>query len=97
MVSLFSGDNDDKGVMKGFNSLLVELTSSTQGMYAIQKNNYTDTVDRFDYQIDLMELRLSKREESLRARFNTMEQLISTLNAQGDFLTQQLNLLNRDE
>ncbi len=94
MVYLLSGDDQQAGVMKRFNSLLLDMTSSTKGLYANKKDAYQHAVDRFDLQIDRMESRLSKREHSLRSQFTMMEQLVSNLNAQGDFLTQQLNALN---
>lgn len=96
MVSLFSGDNDTAGVMKNFNSLLLDLTSSTDGMYAAQKTSYDSAVGRYDTQIEQMELRLTKREASLRSQFSAMELLVSSLNAQGDFLTQQIAAWNQD-
>ena len=96
MVYLLSGDNDTAGVMKGFNSLLLDLTSSTKGMYAVKKKAYDSSVDRFDSQIDQMQLRLTKREQILRSQFTAMEQLVSSLNAQGDFLTQHIDALNRN-
>lgn len=94
MVYLLSGDDDTAGVMKDFNSVLLDLTSSTQGMYAGKKTAYTSLVDKFDTQIDQMELRMIKKESTLRSQFNVMEQLVSLLNAQGDFLTQQMDALN---
>ena len=96
MVYLLSGDDQADGVMKGFNSLLLNMTSSTKGMYAVQKNVYDSSVKRFDSQIDQMELRMTKREQILRSQFGVMEQLVSSLNAQGDFLTQQMDAFNRD-
>jgi len=96
MVALFSGDDDSDGVMKNFNSMLLDLTSSTQGMYATKKTAYDLASSRYDTQIDQMELRLSKRELSLRNQFSAMETLVSSLNAQGDFLTQQMDAFNRD-
>ena len=96
MVFLLSGDDQADGVMKGFNSLLLNMTSSTKGMYAVQKNVYDSSVKRFDSQIDQMELRMTKREQILRSQFSVMEQLVSSLNAQGDFLTQQMDAFNRD-
>lgn len=96
MVYLLSGDEQANGVMKEFNSLLLNMTSSTKGMYAVQKNAYDSSVKRFDSQIDKMELRMTKREQVLRSQFNVMEQLVSSLNAQGDFLTQQMDAFNRD-
>ncbi len=96
MVYLLSGDDNTAGVMKNFNSLLLDMTSSTKGMYANQKKSYDSAVDRFDSQIDQMELRMTKKEQVLRRQFSVMEKLVSALNAQGDFLTQQMNALNRD-
>ncbi len=92
-ISLLSGDDTTAGVMKGFNALLLKMTSKSTGMYALQEQNYEDSVDRFDLQIDQMELRLSKRELSLKAQFSAMETLVSNLNSQGDFLTQQMNAI----
>lgn len=93
MVALLSGDDEEDGVMKKFNSLLLEVTSSSTGMYALQKDAYDIAVDRYDTQISMMETRLEKRELALRAQFTAMENLVSSLNAQSDFLTQQLNAL----
>ena len=92
-VSLLAGDNETAGVMKNFNALLLKMTSGSNGMYAVQKNAYDRSVDRFDSQIDQMELRLTKREQILKAQFTAMEQMVSSLNAQGDFLTQQMSSL----
>ncbi|KJR96339.1 MAG: flagellar hook-associated protein 2 [Desulfobulbaceae bacterium BRH_c16a] len=95
-VYLLSGDDTTGGVMKNFNALLLKMTSGTNGMYALQKNSYDKSVDRFDSQIGQMELRLTKREQVLKAQFTAMEQLVSSLNAQGNFLTQHIDSLNRD-
>jgi flagellar hook-associated protein 2 len=97
MVYLLSGDDEADGVMKKFNSLLLDMTSSSQGMYAVQKTSYDSSVKKFDSQIDQMELRMTKREQILRSQFGVMEQLVSSLNAQGDFLTQQMDAFNRDK
>ena len=96
MVTLLSGDDEAGGVMKNFNSMLLDLTSGTTGMYATKKSAYDTAVGRYDTQIDQMELRLSKRELSLRSQFGAMESLVSNLNAQGDFLTQQMDAFNRN-
>ncbi len=94
MVYLLSGDNETAGVMKGFNSLLLDMTNGSDGMYAAKKDAYNSAVKRFDYQIDQMEARLTKREETLRSQFTAMEALVSSLNTQGDFLTQFIDSLN---
>lgn len=97
MVNLLSGDDETDGVMKGFNAMLLNATSGTNGMYAVKKTAYDSSVKRFDSQIEQMELRMTKREQILRSQFSAMEQLVSSLNAQGDFLTQHIDALNRDK
>jgi flagellar hook-associated protein 2 len=96
MVSLLSGEGEVDGVMKKFNSLLLNLTSSTSGVYANQKNAYSSSVKSLDSQISVYESRMTKRESTLRAQFTAMEQLVSSLNAQGEFLSQQISYLSKD-
>ncbi len=96
VVYLISGDDKADGVMKEFNSLLLDMTSSTQGVYAVQKKSYDSAVKDFDSKIAQMEQRMTKREQILRSQFTMMESLVSSLNAQGDFLTQQMDALNRN-
>ncbi|MFV0436185.1 MAG: flagellar filament capping protein FliD [Desulfopila sp.] len=97
VVALFAGSGDVDGVMKRFNSTLLDMTSYSRGIYANQKSSYLSSVGSIDKQIEVMEARMTKREATLRAQFTAMEQLVSTLNAQGDFLDQQLsNLQTKD-
>lgn len=95
MVSLLSGAGTVDGVMKKFNSLLLNITSASSGMYANQKNSYNSTVKSIDAQISTYESRMTKREATLRSQYSAMEQLVSSLNAQGDYLTQQFDSLNK--
>ncbi|SHO50778.1 flagellar filament capping protein FliD [Desulfopila aestuarii] len=97
MVALLSGEGEVSGVMKRFNSVLLNMTSLSSGIYATQKKVFQSSEANIDKQIGLMELRMTKREASLRAQFTAMEQLISGLNAQGNFLTQQINNLNQKD
>jgi flagellar hook-associated protein 2 len=97
MVALLSGEGEVSGVMKRFNSVLLNMTSLSTGIYATQKKVFQSSEANIDKQIGLMELRMTKREASLRAQFTAMEQLISGLNAQGNFLTQQLSNLNQKD
>ncbi len=97
MVALLSGEGEVDGVMKKFNSVLLGINSASSGMYATQKNAYQSSISKIDSQIEVMESRMSKRELTLRNQFSAMEQLVSALNAQGDFLSQQIaNLNNKD-
>lgn len=97
MVALLSGEGEVDGVMKKFNSLLLKMTSLSSGMYATQKNAHRAAVDKIDDQIGVMEARMTKRESTLRMQFTAMEQLVSGLNAQGEFLSQQLSYLTKKD
>jgi flagellar hook-associated protein 2 len=91
---LLSGEDGVDGIMKKFNSYLLDVTSSTIGMYASKKESYDMTVDRIDDQILNMESRMARKEAAIRAKYTAMEELVSGLNAQGTFLTQQMDMLS---
>jgi len=93
-VSLLSGEDDVDGIMKKFNYYLLDISSGTTGFYATKKSNYDSLVTRLDDNILNMEPRMAKKEATLRSQFLMMEQLVSGLNAQGDFLTQQMDMLS---
>jgi flagellar hook-associated protein 2 len=93
-VHLLSGEDDVDGVMKNFNYYLLDITNGSTGFYATKKSNYDSMVNRLDDNILNMEPRMAKKEATLRSQFLVMEQLVSGLNAQGDFLTQQMDMLS---
>ena len=94
MVTLLAGEDTVDGVMKKFNSYLLDVTSATKGMYAEKRDRYETRVDRLDDQIAQKETLMEKIEATMRAKFNAMELLISGLNAQSSFLTQQMDALS---
>lgn len=94
VASLLSGKDDVDGVMKKFNYYLLDITSTSSGLYANKKQSYDQTISRLDDNLSQMEPRMAKKEKLLRAQFNAMEQLVSSMNAQGSFLTQQMSMLN---
>lgn len=91
---LLAGEDATDGVMKKFNSALLDLTSTTSGLYAAKKERYDAAVKRIDMSLLRMEPLIAKKEETLRAQFSAMEQLISGMNNQSSFLTQQMDLLS---
>ncbi|BHH83408.1 flagellar filament capping protein FliD [Desulforhopalus sp. 52FAK] len=94
VVKLLAGEDEVDGVMKKFNSYLLGATSATDGMYADKRNSYESVVKRLDNQILLKEPMIDKIEERIRAQFNAMELLVSNLNSQSDYLTQQMDMLS---
>ncbi len=100
VVSLLAGEEGGTGgLATSFNNYLESLTDSTNGLLAGRTESITSNISRIDDRIEQSELRLAKREETLRSKFNAMELLVSVMNAESDFLTQQLasiSSLNRD-
>ena len=93
VVKLLAGESNNDGVMKKFNSYLVQTTSATEGMYADKRDRYDNMMRRLDTQIAQKEPLIAKIEERIRAEFNAMELLVSNLNAQSDYLTQQFDMM----
>jgi flagellar hook-associated protein 2 len=94
VVKLLAGEGSVDGVMKKFNSYLIDTTSKTKGMYANKRDRYENAVNRLDDQIRQKEFLMDKIQTRIRAQFNAMEQLVSNLNATGDYLTQQMDMLS---
>lgn len=93
-VSLLAGEDSTDGIMKKMNYFLLDTTNKSTGMYATKKTAYDRTIKNIDNQIANMEPRMTKKEATLRAQFNAMEKLVSGLNSQSTFLTQQMDLLS---
>lgn len=94
VVKLLAGEETTDGVMKKFNSQLLEMTSTTEGMYATKRDRYDSAVDNLDLQIAQKEPMMEKIEARIRAQFNAMELLVSSLNSQSAYLTQQMDMLS---
>jgi flagellar hook-associated protein 2 len=88
ITKLLAGENSTDGVMKKFNTYLLNVTSVTSGMYTEKRTRYESKVNNLDDQISQKTAMLDKTEATLKARFNAMELLVSTLNSQSTFLTQ---------
>lgn len=94
VTKLLAGDEEVDGVMKGFNTGLLQMTSGTTGVYAGKKDRYDAVAKRIDAQVLNTEAMLQKKEDTMRARFTAMELLVSGLNSQSSFLTQQMDLMS---
>ncbi|MBU1568834.1 MAG: flagellar filament capping protein FliD [Proteobacteria bacterium] len=94
MVKLLAGDDTTDGVMKKFNSYLLDITSKSQGMYAQKKDRQTSRIDQLDQDIAYKTSLYDRMEATMKLRFTAMEKLISSLNSLSSYLT-QLSELNR--
>ena len=94
LVSLLAGDGDEiEGIATSLNDYLEGLTNSSTGLLAGREESISSNLKRIDNRIVQSELRLAKREETLRSQFNAMEQMVSVMNAQSDYLTQQMSAM----
>ncbi|MBM9603008.1 flagellar filament capping protein FliD [Desulfopila inferna] len=94
VVSLFSGTSDSDGISAEFATYLEQMTDTATGLYAGRKESTESNLRRIDQRILSLEARMEQKEETLRARFTAMESLISGMNSQSTFLSQQMNILS---
>jgi flagellar hook-associated protein 2 len=90
VIGLFAGTAAAEGVSSQFATYLEQMTDTSTGLYAGRKESTDSNLRRIDQRIISLEARLDQKEETLRAKFSAMEGLISGMNSQSSFLTQQL-------
>ncbi|MCF8038383.1 MAG: flagellar filament capping protein FliD [Desulfohalobiaceae bacterium] len=92
---LLAGEDDSQGIAVQFQNYLEDITDSRDGFLAGRETSIQNNISRIETDIERMQDRLAKREETLRAQFMAMEQMMSQLNAQQDFLTQQMDSISK--
>ncbi|MCH8295786.1 flagellar filament capping protein FliD, partial [Candidatus Poribacteria bacterium] len=78
------------GIAEQMDGLLERLTDSIDGMLAIKQDALQGQHDAIQDRIDRIEARLLLFEERLRRQFLAMEQAMSRIQSQGNFLLAQL-------
>lgn len=91
---LLVGSDGKSGIINQMEDFLADATSVVDGFYKTKSSSITSMVESINSQIEMMQMRLDKREDMLYSKFTAMELLVSTMNAQSDFLTQQLESLS---
>ncbi len=94
VLTLLTGETGVEGLLTGFTDYLDDATDVTDGVAASRKEGTDNNIRRIDSRISMMEARLEAREKTLRARFTAMEELVSSMNTQSNFLSQQMSNLN---
>ena len=94
VISLFAGEDGVEGVSTTFATYLDSMTDFMDGLYASKKVSTESNNRRIDQQVDRLEARMISRERTLQAQFTAMEGLVSGLNAQSSFLSQQMSALS---
>lgn len=94
LETLFLGQSDSEGMNKKFITYLEGMTDSATGLYSSRKNSTDSAIKGIERNIDNMNLRLEKREKSMRAQFEALETLMSSLNSTSNYLSQQISSWN---
>lgn len=86
--------NYTKGIGASLRDLLVGMTS-TSGSVTTAQNGINDYITDLDERIAYMESRLLDQEARLYNQFNAMETQLARLQSQGNYLSAQLNAMNK--
>lgn len=92
--TLLVGESGAEGIGTQFKEYLEGVTDMFDGLLAGRKQSIDSNLERIDDRIYLEEMRLEKKEQTMRNSFNAMEELVSSMNTQSSFLTQQMSMLN---
>lgn len=88
--SLLSGDDlAVKGIGDLLKESLTSFTSPTTGVLASRQSIIENSLRSLDKEISRGEERLTAYEEQLTAQFSAMEKLVSSMNSQGNYFSQQ--------
>ncbi|MFZ0451550.1 MAG: flagellar filament capping protein FliD [Desulfatiglandaceae bacterium] len=91
VTTIFTADTEtSKGIATTLSDYLAGVMSPTDGMIASKEDGLQSSIDDLKDKQDVMETRVSKREEILQNQFNALEKLISSYQQTSDYLTQQL-------
>lgn len=91
----FIGDSDTgvKGFGDILNDRLTEMTSDT-GLLSLEKTSMEEKAKRLDTSIESARERLDRRYETMTLQFIRLDQSISALNSQADFMTSMFDSFN---
>lgn len=79
------------GVAELFDRALFSITDSIDGYVAFKQDSLQNSIDSFDTRIEQMEDRLDQKTETMIDRFVAMEQALSRIQSQSDWLAGQLD------
>jgi flagellar hook-associated protein 2 len=95
VVNFLTGENGDgEGFAGQLDALLDQYLNGSTGLLATKETGLKSSITKIGDQIERVELRLSKREETLRRRFDVMETLMAEFQTTSGALEQQLQSLS---
>jgi flagellar hook-associated protein 2 len=71
-----------------------DFISSVDGALTSRQKGIQDNIDRIDKNIANEQARVTALQDRLTQKFSALEQMVSQLKSQGDFLTQRLAALS---
>jgi flagellar hook-associated protein 2 len=80
--------------LAGTLSDVLRTFEGTGGLIAGARNSVTSRIKSYQDRIDAFDHRLTSREATLRQQFTAMERMLSSFQAQGSWMTSQINSLN---
>lgn len=83
-----------KGIATQFKDYLEGVTDGVDGFFVGRKKSIDSTIKKLDTGIERVEARLEQRQKSLTDQFTAMEKLVSALNSQSSYLSQQMDMLS---
>ncbi len=91
---LFIGETGVEGIATKFETYLEGSTDSVNGIYASRKSSTDRSIKNIDNNIESTERRLEMRERTMRAQYESLELLMSSMNSTSSYLDQQMPMLN---
>ncbi len=95
IATLLAGEDGVTGVATKFKNYLYDMTNSGTGLLKTKKDSIESNVKKIGTRITTVEARLVKRQKTMEAQFSAMETLVSGLNSQSTYLTQQMQILSK--
>ena len=92
--ALFIGETGVEGIADTFKTYLEGKTDSIDGIYASRKTSTESSIKDIDKNMETMERRLEMRERTIRAQFESLELLMSSMNSTSSYLAQQMTQLS---
>ncbi len=83
------------GVAELIDRALFYITDSVDGTITNKEETIQETIDRLNDDIGDLEIRIERKMAELERRFIAMETALSQLQSQSDWLSGQINAVNR--
>ncbi len=80
-----------KAMSESFDAALSNIINNS---IPSKRDGLRDSIKRIEKSLSNLDIRLTKKEESLNKKFSQLEQTISTLQSRGDYLLQQLSKMS---